>query len=255
MFEHGLARRQRGRNLERRVDEHRRRDQHRRSTSTGGTTSTGGRPGSGGTVSSGGTNGTGGVSPGTGGSGTGGSGSGGAAGTGGAAGAGGGAGTRGANGGASGSRGTGGGGAGGASSACPAGTPWTGGTTYSMNSIGTLGNGYAYQLWSNGVGTGSMTVAGVDAKFSAAWNNPGDFLARIGLTWDATKTYTQLGTISSDFAETKTGSGIGYNFVGIYGWSENPLHEYYIVEDWFGARPVPGAKVGTITVDGGTTTC
>ena len=65
-----------------------------------------------------------------------------------------------------------------------------------------------------------MTVAGVDAKFSATWNNPGDFLARIGLTWDATKTYGQLGTISSDFAETKTGSGIGYNFIGIYGWSE-----------------------------------
>jgi hypothetical protein len=96
-----------------------------------------------------------------------------------------------------------------------------------------------------------MTVAGVDAKFSATWNNPGDFLARIGLTWDATKTDAQLGTISSDFAETKTGSGIGYNFIGIYGWSENPLHEYYIVEDWFGARPVPGTQVGTITVDGG----
>ena len=135
--------------------------------------------------------------------------------------------------------------------ACPAGTPWSGGTTYSSNSVGSAGNGYSYQIWSNGVGTGSMTVAGVDAKFSATWNNPGDFLARIGLTWDATKTYGQLGTISSDFAETKTGSGIGYNFIGIYGWSENPLHEYYIVEDWFGARPVPGTKVGTITVDGG----
>ena len=134
---------------------------------------------------------------------------------------------------------------------CQAEAPWSGGTTYSSNSVGSAGNGYSYQIWSNGVGTGSMTVAGVDAKFSATWNNPGDFLARIGLTWDATKTYAQLGTISSDFAETKTGSGIGYNFIGIYGWSEAPLHEYYIVEDWFGARPVPGTKVGTITVDGG----
>ncbi|HVT08839.1 MAG TPA: glycoside hydrolase family 11 protein, partial [Polyangia bacterium] len=168
---------------------------------------------------------------------------------------GGGAGARGGTGGAAGNAGqvgsAGNGGAAGAPSACAAGTPWTGGTTYSANVVGTLGNGYAYQLWSNGVGSGSMTVAGVDAKFSATWNNPGDFLARIGLTWDATKTYTQLGTISSDFAETKTGSGIGYNFIGIYGWSESPLHEYYIVDDWFGSRPVPGTKVGTITVDGG----
>jgi hypothetical protein len=154
-----------------------------------------------------------------------------------------------AAGGSSGSSGAGGGG--GIPATCLAGTPWSGGTTYSSNSVGSAGNGYSYQIWSNGVGTGSMTVAGVDAKFSATWNNPGDFLARIGLTWDATKTYAQLGTISSDFAETKTGSGIGYNFIGIYGWSETPLHEYYIVEDWFGARPVPGTKVGTITVDGG----
>jgi len=171
--------------------------------------------------------------------------------------AGGGGGKGGGTGGASGSGGHdaggggGSGGTGGAAATCAPGMPWSGGTTYSSNSVGSAGHGYSYQLWSNGVGTGSLTVAGVDAKFSATWNNPGDFLARIGLTWDATKTYAQLGTISSDFAETKTGSGIGYNFIGIYGWSEAPLHEYYIVEDWFGARPVPGAKVGTITVDGG----
>ena len=195
---------------------------------------------------SGGTGGRGGSSGGAGGAG-GRGGSGGAGGRGGSGGAGGpgGGGGRGGSGGG----GTSGGG-GGTTASCPAGTPWTGGTTYSSNSVGSAGNGYSYQIWSNGVGTVSMTVAGVDAKFSATWNNPGDFLARIGLTWDATKTYQQLGTISSDFAETKTGSGIGYNFIGIYGWSENPLHEYYIVEDWFGARPVPGTKVGTITVDG-----
>jgi endo-1,4-beta-xylanase len=142
------------------------------------------------------------------------------------------------------------GGAGGSSSACPVGTPWSGGTTYTSNGFGNLANGYSYQLWSSGVGSGSMTVAGVDAKFSATWNNPGDLLARVGLGWNSTKTYNQLGTISSDFAETKTGAGAGYNFIGIYGWSQNPLHEYYIVEDWFGSRPVPGSMVGTIMVDG-----
>ena len=52
--------------------------------------------------------------------------------------------------------------------------------------------------------------------------------------WNSTKTYSQLGTISADFAFTKTGSAGGYSYIGIYGWSENPLHEYYIVEDWFG---------------------
>ena len=208
--------------------------------------SSGANGGGSGGGSSGGAGGRGGGSGGAGGRGGSGGGSGGADRGGSGGSNSGGAGGRGGSGGGGGA-----GGGGGMPATCSAGTAWSGGTTYSSNSVGSAGNGYSYQIWSNGVGTGSMTVAGVDAKFSATWNNPGDFLARIGLTWDATKTYGQLGTISSDFAETKTGSGIGYNFIGIYGWSESPLHEYYIVEDWFGARPVPGTKVATITVDGG----
>jgi endo-1,4-beta-xylanase len=99
---------------------------------------------------------------------------------------------------------------------------------------------------------GCITPYGVGAAFKATWNNSGDFLARIGFQWNSSQTYDQLGTISADYAETKTGSGGGYSFIGIYGWSQNPLREYYIVDDWFGGHPNPGTKVGTITVDGGT---
>jgi len=97
-----------------------------------------------------------------------------------------------------------------------------------------------------------MTVFGQQAKFSSNWTSVGDFLARVGLTWNSTKTPTALGTLTATFSETKSGGGGGFSYIGIYGWSENPLHEYYIVEDWFGSRPVPGTKMGTITVDGGT---
>jgi endo-1,4-beta-xylanase len=99
-----------------------------------------------------------------------------------------------------------------------------------------------------------MTVFGVDATFNANWSNVGDFLARVGLGWNSSQTYTQIGTISADFAYTRTGTAGGFSYIGIYGWSENPLHEYYIVEDWFGSG-IPtggGAKVGTFTADGAT---
>jgi hypothetical protein len=132
-----------------------------------------------------------------------------------------------------------------------AGPPQTGGTKYTQNTQGNLSNGYSYQLWSNGTGSGAMTIYGVDAQFSATWSNVGDFLARVGLGFDETKTYSQIGTIGADFAEAKTGSGGSFSFIGIYGWSVSPLHEYYIVEDWFGSRPSPGTIMGTITVDGG----
>ena len=233
----------------------------------GGFPDTGGSKGSGGITGAGGATGNGGVggggSSGAGGTAGGGGskGSGGVTGAGGAAGSGGtssGGGVTGAGGsaGAAGFKGGSSGGVGGALSSCPPATPLTGGTNYCSNSKGSAGGGYAYELWSNGTGSGCMTVYGVDAKFSATWTNAGDFLARIGLPFDQTKTPAQLGTISSDFAETKTGAD-GLVYVGIYGWTVSPLREYYIIDDWGSSKPAdtasdgtPRTKVGTITVDG-----
>ncbi|HEY7373781.1 MAG TPA: glycoside hydrolase family 11 protein, partial [Polyangia bacterium] len=131
-----------------------------------------------------------------------------------------------------------------------------GGTRYCSNSKGSAGGNYAYELWSSGTGSGCMTVTGVAANFSATWTGVDDFLARIGLQFDQTKTPAQLGTISSDFAETKSDNG-GLTYVGIYGWTVSPLREYYIIDDWGSSKPAgtasdgtPRTHVGTITVDG-----
>ena len=85
-----------------------------------------------------------------------------------------------------------------------------------------------------------------------------DFLARVGLNFDQTKTPAQLGTLSADFAHTKTGGTDGLVYVGIYGWTVDPLREYYILDDWGSTMPAgtasdgtPRDHVGTITVDGG----
>jgi hypothetical protein len=219
---------------------------------TGGTTVTGGVSENGGAAVAGGTSSSGGIT-GTGGS-AGGSGArGGTTGTGGTMSSGGITGT----GGPTGAGGVS-GGAGGTSSTCPPATPLTGGKQYCSNTKGSVGGAYAYELWASGSGSGCMTVYGVNANFSATWTNVGDFLARIGLGFDETKTPAQMGTISSDFAETKTGNS-GLVYVGIYGWSVNPLREYYIVEDWGSSKPAgvasdgtPRTQVGTITVDGDT---
>jgi hypothetical protein len=115
---------------------------------------------------------------------------------------------------------------------------------------GSVNGGYSYTVWSSGSG-GCITPYGVGAAFKATWNDSGDFLARVGLKLGNNKPYTQYGTFAADFAETHTGSGGGFSYIGVYGWSTNPLVEYYIVEDWVTTnRPVPGTKTGTITVDG-----
>ena len=232
-------------------------------TGTGGVTGSGGLTGTGGVTGSGGMIGTGGIT-GTGGSAGGGGahvGTGGSTGTGGATSSGGNIGTGGAAGAAGGHAGTGGaggasgtsgasGGAGGAANPCPTVAPLTGGKQYCSTSDGSAGGGYTYDLWSDGQGSGCITVYGVGAAFKASWMNVGDWIARVGLAFDKTKTYSQIGTFSSDFAYTMTGVTTGgFGNVGIYGWSVNPLHEYYIAENWLGKKP-NFTKVGTFTIDG-----
>jgi len=150
--------------------------------------------------------------------------------------------------------GTGGGAAGIAGMVNCSGSPLSGGMQHcSSNSQGTAGN-FSWSIWSSGSG-GCITPYGVGAAFNATWNNAGDFLAREGFQWDETKTYDQYGTLSADYAYTKTGSAGGYSYIGIYGWSNNPLIEYYIVDDWFGTGGPPtagGALKGSFVVDGAT---
>jgi Glycosyl hydrolases family 11. len=43
----------------------------------------------------------------------------------------------------------------------------------------------------------------------------------------------------------------GYNYIGIYGWTVDPLVEYYIVDDWFSNGRL-WSKKGEFTVDGAT---
>jgi hypothetical protein len=133
---------------------------------------------------------------------------------------------------------------------CPVEPPRSGGKQYCSTANGSAGGKYSYDLWSDGKGSGCMNVWGVDGAFKANWTNVGDWIARVGLSFDKSKTHDQIGTFSSDFSFTMTGitSG-GFGNVGIYGWTVNPLHEFYIEENWLGKDP-NFTKVGTFTIDG-----
>jgi endo-1,4-beta-xylanase len=132
---------------------------------------------------------------------------------------------------------------------CTIGAPLSGGTSHcSSQGQGNLSGGFAWSIWSSGSG-GCIITYNAGCAFKATWKESGDFLARAGYQWNSTQTFSQLGTITADYAFTKTGTGGGYSYIGIYGWSQSPLVEFYIVEDSFG-KPNPGTKVGTITVDG-----
>lgn len=123
---------------------------------------------------------------------------------------------------------------------------------------GDVGNGYGWEIWQEG-SIGCMTVYGVEAAFGASWSNTEDFLARVGLNFNQTQTHTQIGNIYAEFAETKAEENGGLTYIGIYGWTVDPLVEYYILEDWGATKPAgtasdgtPRTHRGTIDVDGAT---
>jgi hypothetical protein len=81
-----------------------------------------------------------------------------------------------------------------------------------------------------------------------------DVLARVGLSFDGTKTCQEIGVISAEFSETHQGSAVDFSYIGVYGSMETPSVEYYIVEDSFDTlpfRPIAAAKLITFQVDGG----
>lgn len=120
-------------------------------------------------------------------------------------------------------------------------------TTLYNNATGTE-DGYNYALWKD-YGTTSMTLTG-GGTFSCTWSSIGNALFRKGINFDCTKTYSQIGNISIDYGCTYNPSGNSY--LCVYGWSRNPLVEYYIVDSWGTWRPPGATSMGQIYVDGGT---
>ena len=111
---------------------------------------------------------------------------------------------------------------------------------------------YHYEIWYQG-GNNSMTYYD-NGTYKASWSGTNDFLARVGFKYNEDKTYEQVGPIDAYFKWSKQGSAGGYNYIGIYGWTVDPLVEYYIVDDWFnkpGANLL-GQRKGEFTVDGDT---
>jgi len=108
-------------------------------------------------------------------------------------------------------------------------------------------DGYNYELWRD-YGNVSMTLEN-GGNFSCSWSNIGNVLCRKGKKFDSTKTHSQIGNISIKYDAQFTPGGNSY--LCVYGWSKDPLVEYYIVESYGTYKPTGTAK-GSVTIDGGT---
>lgn len=115
-------------------------------------------------------------------------------------------------------------------------------------------DGYRYELWNqNAQGTACMTL-GTGALFSGTWNGILNYLARRGLGYNQTQEHQEIGRFFATYAcDYNPSSASGNSYLSIYGWTVEPLIEYYIVEDWRNWIPsmASGSTFkGTITVNG-----
>ena len=117
-------------------------------------------------------------------------------------------------------------------------------TQICSNQSNTSGGAY-YQMWSAGQGSACITLNS-STSYSSSWSGIGDFVAGVG--WNPGSTSRSI-----SYTGNLSGNG-GTALMTLYGWSTNPLIEYYVIENWVGSPNYSGQNMGTVTSDGGTYT-
>jgi endo-1,4-beta-xylanase len=120
--------------------------------------------------------------------------------------------------------------------------------TVCNNSTGTH-SGFFYSFYRSS-GSGCMTMTGNygGGNYSTSYSlgSNGNLVA--GKGWATGSTNRRVGYNAGVF---NPGSN---SYLTLYGWSTNPLVEYYVVDNWGGFKPPGGgaSSLGTVTSDGGT---
>ncbi|TDC61636.1 1,4-beta-xylanase [Micromonospora sp. KC207] len=114
--------------------------------------------------------------------------------------------------------------------------------TLTSNLTGTH-NGYFFSFWKDS-GNASMTLR-ADGRYSSSWDrSTNNWVGGKGWATGTRRTITYSGSYNP---------GNNNTYLALYGWTRNPLIEYYVVENFGSYNPSSGAqRLGTVTTDGGT---
>lgn len=100
-------------------------------------------------------------------------------------------------------------------------------------------DGYDWELWNDDdIGTAEMSIGSI-GSYSCSWSNVRNCIFKSGKKLGCTKTADEYGGLTWTYDVDFSPNGNAY--MGIYGWTEDPTVEYYIVESWGTWRP-PGIR-------------
>ncbi|MCR4796511.1 MAG: glycoside hydrolase family 11 protein [Ruminococcus sp.] len=112
-------------------------------------------------------------------------------------------------------------------------------------------DGYDYEMW-NMNSQGTIDYVPAAGAFTCSWNSIENFIANVGRNYDNNrKNYKEISNLS--FSYDLDFTPLGDAFYGAYGWTRNPLVEWYIVDGWGSRRPRPlsdSQMLGTTIVNG-----
>ncbi|PNS17883.1 hypothetical protein CAC42_6 [Sphaceloma murrayae] len=102
-------------------------------------------------------------------------------------------------------------------------------------------NGYFYSFWSDGQGSVQYTN-GAGGSYSVKWSGNGNWVGGKGWKTGSARTIKYSGNYAPN----------GNSYLSVYGWTRNPLIEYYIVENFHPSyNPSSAAKkLAEVTSDG-----
>ena len=112
--------------------------------------------------------------------------------------------------------------------------------TITSNSTG-FHNGFFYSYWKD---NGNVTMnLGAGGQYSVQWNNINNTVVGKGWKPGSSHTVNYSGSFNCG----------GNCYLALYGWTTNPLIEYYVVENFGSYNPSTGAqRLGSVTTDGST---